>query len=175
MASNPRLKLVEVAARYVGIEETSRNRFPHDREIWSSTNYPDGWENREPYCAAFICHVVRLADQESLDLEFPTRPQNAAVRDWKDWARRPTNGVLIFTGHAAMRPEPGDIVSFLPHFSHIGLVERYDDETKTVFTIEGNTNGVGDRDGDGIWRRARKLDLCGEFYRLPARARAAKV
>ena len=40
--TNPREILVPVARRFVGLRETSRNRFPGDVKVWASTNYPNG-------------------------------------------------------------------------------------------------------------------------------------
>jgi hypothetical protein len=94
--TNPRSILVEVARRFVGIKETSRNRFSGDVKLWASTNYPDGWKNREPYCAAFLCHVVKIADLESLALDLHPLPKSASVKGWAEWARDHDSGVMIF-------------------------------------------------------------------------------
>src|SRR6476620_8599689 len=93
--TNPREKIVEVARRYLGIEETSPNRFRDDALIWSATSYPDGWRDRAPYCAAFVCHVVRLADSESDAMKFLSPPRSPAVAGWYEWARETRNGVVI--------------------------------------------------------------------------------
>ena len=37
--------------------------------------------------------------------------------------------------------------------AHVGFIDR--DKGKEVVTVEGNTNGGGSRDGDGIYRRIR--------------------
>ena len=37
--------------------------------------------------------------------------------------------------------------------AHVGLVEK--SEGDWLVTIEGNTNGGGSRDGDGVYRRRR--------------------
>lgn len=164
--NNPREILVTVARRFVGIRETSPNRFPGDAKIWASTSYPDGWKDRAPWCAALLCHVVRLADLESLVLDFPNRPTTPSVAQWRVWARDPRNGVKILQPGDTLLP--GDIVSFLPHFSHIGLVAK--PGKSSIVTIEGNTNDAGSREGDGCYEKTRSLSICGEFYRLPADA-----
>lgn len=164
--TNPRLLFVKLARPWVGTRETSRNQFDGISKLWAATNYPDGWKNREPYCAAFLCWLVKVADELSRDFEFPNRPKYAATRDWIPWARDPKNGVQIIK----TKPEPGDIVQFRPHFSHIGLVTGFDAAKKIVSTIEANTNGAGSNEGDGIYAKRRALSICGEFYRLPARA-----
>lgn len=164
--TNPREILVTVARRFVGIRETSRNRFPGDMKVWGSTNYPNGWEQREPWCAALVCHVVQLADMESLLLDFPRRPRSASVAEWRKWAREAKSGVKILKPGDALLA--GDIVSFLPHFSHIGIVAK--SGKTSIVTIEGNTNDAGSREGDGCYEKTRALSLCGEFYRLPCDA-----
>lgn len=166
--SNPREKIVEVARRFVGIRETSKNRFPGDVKLWASTSYVEGWKNREPYCAAFVCHVVLLADLEELAMDFKPRPRTPAVADWKTWARRADSGVLIFTDPA--QAQAGDIVSFLPHFSHIGIVAGGLWSNGRLPTIEANTDADGGREGDGIYEKTRAPGVCGEFYRLPCKA-----
>lgn len=167
--TNPRTHFITVAERFLGIREEGHNRFTGNVSVWASTDYRDGWKNREPYCAAFMCHVVHVAGLERPELNLgDRRPRSASVRGWKSWARRPKNGVQILTKD----PLPGDIVSFLPHLSHIGLVTSYDPKAGIVHTIEANTDAEGSREGDGIYRRERKLKLCGEFYRLPVKAAA---
>lgn len=170
MSTNPRELFVTVARRFVGIRESSRNRFPGDVKVWASTSYPDGYVYREPYCAAFVCHVVRLADLESMELNYPNPPRSASVAGWRTWARDKKNGVQILTPSDKIMA--GDIVSFLPHFSHIGIVRGVAASKVHILTVEANTNDAGSREGDGIYEKSRSLSICGEFYRLPAKATA---
>lgn len=67
----------------------------------------------------------------------------------------------------------GDIVTFLPQLSHIGIVAKDYDGKGIVHTIEGNTNQSGSREGDGVYRKARILHDCGTFIRIPAIATKA--
>jgi hypothetical protein len=168
--TNPRQRIVDAAREWLGIVEESRNQFEGMERLWAATNYPDGWTRREPYCAAAVCRWV--ADGMP---ELKHKPRWASVGGWRIWARKPENGVLIIPRkEAAGRVMPGDIVSFLPNLSHIGLVEKLDGDT--VHTIEANTSSddAGDqRDGGGFHRKRRSLSFCGEFYRLPATATKA--
>jgi hypothetical protein len=77
--------------------------------------------------------------------------------------------VLFKPNDAKYQPEPGDIVSFLPKLSHIGIVTGTDGND--VLTIEGNTNSAGSREGDRVARKRRPLGFCGTFIRLPAVAK----
>lgn len=54
-----RKKLVDIAMRDVGQTERSRNQGPAMKKFWPATNYPDGYVNREPYCAAAVAYWVR--------------------------------------------------------------------------------------------------------------------
>lgn len=163
--TNPRETLVRVAREWMGIRETSKNHFPGMERIWAATSYPTGWQDRQPYCAAFVCFVVAESAKRNPLISVPILPKSASVKDWKAWARDPRTGVMVFKP-GEREPMPGDIVSFLPNLSHIAIVERYDG---AVHTSEANTDDEGGREGDGFYQKPRRLSFCGEFYRLPAR------
>ena len=172
--SNPRALIAEVAREYLGTRETSPNRGPHLQEFWSATGYPDGAQDRQPWCSAFASFCVQEADRRSPSLQLRLPPVFPAVRQWAAWATDPRNGCILFTESEVLagviQPEAGDIVSFLPRLSHIGIVERFDPHQQIVHTIEGNTNDHGSREGDGVYAKQRALHFCGTFYRVPARA-----
>jgi hypothetical protein len=80
-----------------------------------------------------------------------------------NWARQKSGRVSILTEDA--KAMPGDIVVF--DFSHVGIIER--DSGDAFLTIEGNTNGAGDRDsstGDGVWRKVRQRSLARNLLRI---------
>jgi hypothetical protein len=97
------------------------------------------------------------------------RCRDASAFGWEKWAierqrQRPQIKILPETAQALA----GDFVIF--DFSHIGIVVA-DQPVGSVFieTIEGNTNGAGDRDsttGDGVWRKRRKRELTKSYIRL---------
>ncbi len=64
----------------------------------------------------------------------------------------------------------GDFVVF--DFSHIGIVAADQKAiTGSIHTIEGNTNGKGERDsvaGDGVWKKDRAQQLTKSYLRLLA-------
>lgn len=88
------------------------------------------------------------------------------------WARDAATGCLVFTPANVQagkyKPEAGDVVSFLPHLSHIGVVAEDGVSGGFVHTIEGNTNDAGSHEGDCVAAKTRALTFCGEFYRIPA-------
>lgn len=145
---------VAVAREWMGKPETSRNRFTGDEKLWADTNYPDGWEDRAPYCAAFMCHVVAEAGRRGSRVQ--ARPTTASVSEFRTWAR--SHGFMV------SKPKPGDQFTLLPGgTSHIGLVESVAGDT--IHTLEGNTDGAGSREGDGFWRKTRLISRC-DFIRI---------
>lgn len=148
------MTIVEVAASQLHVREVTRNRSPEIDKYWASTTYDDGYSYREPYCAAFVAWCADQAGRQ--------HPRSASVREWLNWA--------IENKKVVTKSQAGDIVVFLPKFSHIGVVESV--SGKLINTIEGNTSpdvkpgDPRDRDGDGVFRKARALSLCGCFIRL---------
>jgi hypothetical protein len=175
---NPREAIVEVARTQIGFRETSRNQGDWIKKYWEATSYPDGYKNREPYCAAFTAWVVKQAAIKEPKLSYDNPCRSASVKDWAPWAMKPMNGCIVFRPHDGLYiPEPGDIVDFLNKkspLSHIGIVTGF--AGKIVETIEANTSS-GDkgsqRDGDGVFERERNYDFCGHFIRIPSRAELA--
>ena len=145
-------KMVLLAREEIGVSEVDgSNCGPRVDEYKAATWLdPDkGW----PWCAAFICWLVREAiDGE--DIKFK-RPRTAGAWDFENWAkqqvangidlRKPTNGNI----------KAGDIVVFT--FSHIGLAVKDIDSSGYVVTIEGNTNGAGSREGGSVLEKKRHV------------------
>ena len=166
-------KLVEIAKKEVGTRESGGNNCgTRIREYQTATEMaPGAW----PWCAAFICYCIRewLKDGEVLpwlNLQTKTpeewRPKTALAYGLKSWAVARPNTTAIFAEND--RAEPGDIVTF--DFSHVGLVVS--DNGDTITTVEGNTNGHGERDsetGDGVWLKERKKSLIRNLIRIVPR------
>lgn len=168
-----RRRLVAIVESQVGTrEQGGNNRGPsierYQKATWLN---PGPW----PWCAAFACWCLQqwLQDGEVralLGLHSGAvedwRPQTAGAFDFEKWARK--RGLQIVDEGACV--QAGDIIIF--DFSHIGFVTA--DATaivKTLKTVEGNTNGKGDRDseaGDGVWRKVRARQLAKCFIRIVA-------
>lgn len=114
-----------------------------------------------PWCAAAVqdwtdSAAMALATRNPLD----DVAREALVADYADWAHR-NNRVISLPSQAF----PGALVLFKgfsgqPRWDHIGIVLRppSDDADGALFTsIEGNTNEAGSREGDGVYRRTRKV------------------
>lgn len=168
MKSNPLAIIADVAARYVGLRETSRNRAPEISQFWDFTNYKQGDENREPWCCAAVSAWVQMADAESELINLRIPPRTGAVAEFLEWAKNPANNCITFgPKHPTYRARKGDIVIYLPNLSHIGVVASDYLGDGFMQLIEGNTNLDGSREGDGVYRKQRRYSFAGTFVRLP--------
>lgn len=163
-------KLSEIAASQVGVKEVGGNNCGKKiREYQSATNLsPAAW----PWCAAFVdwCVLEWLKDPavaKWLDLRTTRpaswRPKTAAAFGLIKWAQDRPHTTTIYPETA--KPQAGDIVVF--DFSHCGIVTGT--SGSKILTVEGNTNGRGERDsesGDGVWAKSRAASLARCFIRI---------
>ena len=155
-------KVINAARGEVGVIETSNNQGPGIAKYWSATTYPEGYNNAEPWCAAFVCYCIKVS---GLFTE-TDRPKTASAFGYESWARSKSSRVTLTVSPTAVRV--GDIVIF--SFSHIGIVTSDSDINGVFRTIEGNTgrgaptpgqamNVSAERDGNGVHEKSRKLSL----------------
>ena len=142
----PAERIVAIASAEVGVRETKKNGGPQIEAYQRATWLPPGaW----PWCAAFVCWVLARALPGQHEL-----PKTAGAWDFERWCRSVGNW-------ARLRKPPmgdikaGDIVIFT--FSHIGIAVGEPDKKGNVETVEGNTNGEGSREGDGVYRKVRHV------------------
>lgn len=152
--------VVRVAKTQIGLRETSKNQGPGLAKYWTATTYPTGYANREPYCAAFVCWVVREA---CLNKVIPfSLPNSPVAYDFEKWgAANASKGVSVLTNKST--PKPGDIFT-LATASHVGIIKSVD--SLTVTTIEGNTDGSGSREGDGVYEKIRRIATIRKLVRI---------
>ena len=145
-------KMVCLAREEIGVSEVDGSNWGPRVDEYKAATWLDadkGW----PWCAAFICWLVREAI-EGEDVKFK-RPRTAGAWDFENWAKQQsTNGVEL------RKPtnediKAGDIVVFT--FSHIGLAVKDADSSGYVVTIEGNTNGAGSREGGSVLEKKRHV------------------
>lgn len=161
------LRIADIAASQVGQREvTGRNDGKAVRKYQASTNMdPGAW----PWCAAFVCWCIQdwLKDPEAvkwLALKVRTpeewRPKTPRAWGFSEWAvERPSTAKIIDRAETAKK---GDIVMFT--FSHVGIVVS--DNGKSIQTVEGNTNGAGAREGDGVYFKTRSRSLVKAYVRI---------
>lgn len=167
--SQARQALVDIALKEVGNKEIGGNNkgpaiVKYQKATWLD---PDPW----PWCAAFVdwCIQEWVKNPEvtkvlGINSPLAWRPQTAGAFDMANWAKK--KGLKILDENADVLA--GDLIIF--DFSHIGIVTKDAPRTvNTLDTVEGNTNGSGDRDsttGDGVWAKRRARSLAKQFIRL---------
>lgn len=152
--------IVRIAQTQVGLRETSKNQGPGLEKFWAATTYPTGYANREPYCAAFVCWVVREA---CLDKAIPfSLPRSPVAYDFEKWGEsNKSKGVAVLSNSST--PKPGDIFT-LSAASHVGIVKAVNG--LTVVTLEANTDGAGSREGDGVYEKVRRVSAIRKLIRI---------
>lgn len=140
-----RLLVVEQARKSLGIREQSgRNDGPVVDEILASVNLEG---SKAPWCAAFIVWVGDKAFGATLLNPYPRSAWSPTFLTKPTWDRQRKGTPL----------KPADVFGIwfnsMGRVAHVGLVEK--SEGDWLVTIEGNTNGGGSRDGDGVYRRRR--------------------
>lgn len=136
-----REKLIGTAVSQLDVREQGTNDGKEVRKYLRSTGLGKGY----PWCAAFVtwCH-----EENNIP-----NPGSARVVDWFD------SNVLWKRDWRKNQPEskPGYVGALyyenLGRLGHIFIIE-YED-ANNYYTIEGNTNRAGSREGDGVYRKIR--------------------
>ena len=139
-------KLIELANQQVGVRELTGN---NDGEMVEMYLHSVNLKKGDPWCAAFLGWLF-----SGLGIDNPKSgwspswfPPDKVVykNDWrKDFVALPGQvGGLYFKQKNRI--------------AHVFLVE-YQDE-KNYYTIEGNTNIAGSREGDGVYRKIRSKQI----------------
>jgi hypothetical protein len=159
MATNQKKDLVSemirIATAEVGIREVDNtNCGVRVDEYKAATwlNPKKGW----PWCAAFVCWVIReaLASSSTKQTKTFKRPRTAGAWDFENWSIDQDSTTWL-RRNPASDIAPGDIVMFT--FSHIGIAVSAPDEKGNVTTVEGNTDIAGSREGGGVYLKTRNL------------------
>jgi len=143
--SDLRKKLAEVYQAEVGTREIGKNNFgPGPKKYLAACGLPQG----HAYCACFVKWSF---------LQIGISTKGTA------WSPSWATGKEVFwkQGKGTKTPQQGDVFSLyyanLKRVGHVGFVDVWDDPRADdwVMTVEGNTNGEGSREGDGVHRRRR--------------------
>ena len=145
-------KMVLIAREEIGVSEVDGSNCGPRVDEYKAATWLDadkGW----PWCAAFICWLVREAiDGE--DVKFK-RPRTAGAWDFENWAKQQVANGIDLRKPTNEDIKAGDIVVFT--FSHIGIAIKDIDSSGYVTTIEGNTNGAGSREGGSVLEKKRHV------------------
>lgn len=143
--------MLRVAASQIGVREQRTNRTKYGR--WYGMN-------GQAWCAMFVSWVGAHAGV-SLPRINSFRGFSGVVSA-RSFARK--NNLLTKT------PRAGSVFLIIGRNGkgHTGLVESINWARRTITTIEGNTNAGGSRNGDGVYRRTRKIStINGGFMLIP--------
>lgn len=148
-----RLQLIDTAQSYVGVKElTGNNDGPEVEKFLANVGFGPGFA----WCGAFTSYVY--------DVNLLPNPHSAWSPNWGL-----TKDVIWQTGQpirvGMVRVRPGDAFTIYyqskKRIGHVGLV--YYTTPEYIYTIEGNTNAEGSREGNGVWIRKRRWD---QVYRI---------
>lgn len=141
---NQRDRVVQTARKAIGTKEvTGHNDGPVVDEILDSVGLKG---TRAPWCAAFVVWVGDKTFTRSFN-PYPRTAWSPAMLTHPIWDRS--------RGGTPLKPADvfGIWFNSMGRVAHTGLVEK--NEGEWLLTIEGNSNGGGSRDGDGVYRRRR--------------------
>lgn len=119
---------------------------------WYDPNGSAPGDNGYAWCASFVCWCVQVAVAGRIITFHPPRTPSAWGMEAWSLAQDRSTWTLKPAGRDIKR---GDIVVFA--FSHVGIAVGDPDANGYVETVEGNTNGAGSREGDGVYRKRRKI------------------
>ena len=145
-------KMVTLAREEIGVSEVYGTNCGPRVDDYKAATWLDadkGW----PWCAAFICWLIREAIEEE-EVVFK-RPRTAGAWDFENWAKQQTSNGIELRKPTNEDIKAGDIVVFT--FSHIGIAVKDIDSSGYVVTIEGNTNGAGSREGGSVLEKKRHV------------------
>lgn len=135
--------IVDSAVSQIGVEEKGQNEGEQVGQYLETTGLGTGY----PWCAAFVNWLHHHCGFDSPEAKAAWSPA-WFPNDKTVWQRGSVQGVTV---------RPGDVFGI--HFSskdriaHVGVIHNVTD--KYFITIEGNTNGAGSREGDGVYRKRR--------------------
>jgi hypothetical protein len=153
---NLREKTLSVAERYVGTREHGANRGEQVEKFQAAAEISPG----EPWCAAFVNFCAERA-AEALNVISPLEsvPLQGYVPSYVS--------ILPFVTPSEVKP--GDLFVVYhadkKRYAHVGFVRSIDLTRNTIRTVEGNSNGGGSRDGDGVYSITRVISPRIRFLR----------
>ena len=138
-------------------ETEGKNQGPGIRQFWGATSYGfKGYDDRQPWCAAAACWIVREACFRIFGVNLaalPFRlPRSAAVLGWIDWAKS-NSPHWQYLNPLKTKVRAGDIIGWdfngpMPSGTHIGIAVTDEDGNGRFSSGEGNTDATGTREGD---------------------------
>ncbi|SDL14202.1 CHAP domain-containing protein [Nocardioides sp. YR527] len=133
--------IIKVAKAEVGYHEGRSGGHWNNKQKYSPAVPSLEWSQNQAWCATFVSWCALQAGVTTL---YPrTASTDLGARWFKDrgqWSEYPAVGAQVFFG------VNGDM-------NHTGIVYGFD--ATYIYTIEGNTNASGSREGDGVYLKTR--------------------
>jgi hypothetical protein len=146
-------KAVEAALSQVGVHEDpgNNNTGPQVNAYLKAVGLGPGYS----WCMAFVYWCFNDAAAK-LAVKNPMLKTGGVLRQWNERKLK----------HGQVHPMPGDvfIMDFGGGLGHTGIVERVDGIW--VYTIEGNSNDEGAREGFEVCKRRRQTDKIKGYLRF---------
>jgi hypothetical protein len=150
-------EIIRVAKSYVGMEEISGNKGFHNPEFWEKMNAV-GFKLGYAWCALFSELVFSEVYDSVKDYKkaFDKLFSANAQRTFKKFSEAGYNvGSVPVVGSVVIWQHVKNGVPD-PVKGHAGILISFDD--KGMKTIEGNTNGLGSREGEEVAEKNRKFN-----------------
>ncbi len=155
--SSIRERLIAVYQAEVGTREIGGNNHgPGPKKYLAACGLGEGYA----YCACFVKWCLLQVGIQTRGTawspSWATGPEVYYKRNSPRSVSSPTE-----TSFFGQEVKPGDVFSLyysnLKRVGHVGFIHEANDPRADdwVFTVEGNTNGEGSREGDGVHRRRR--------------------
>lgn len=157
-------KIVAIARAEIGVTEEPRNSNRGKRvDEYKAATWLDP-KQAWPWCAAFVCWVLRqIGIKETATFKLP---RTAGAWDFINWSLAQDKTTTTLRNPKSKDIVPGDIVVF--RFSHIGIAVSASDAAGNIRVVEGNTNGAGSREGDGVYLKIRNISQVKARIRINA-------
>lgn len=158
--------IVSIATRYVGEKEK-----PNNSGFWNQRLEEEiskaGWHKGDSWCCFFAEMIWREAYADRPEVlsvigQLFSGLSTATFSNFKrhEQAMESIGKEPFF--HVSANPVPGAVVIF-KHGNgpsgHTGIVTDVIPNSELFYTVEGNTNTNGSANGDGVYKKTRKLGL----------------
>jgi hypothetical protein len=164
------MQMIRNALLAVGTQEEGENSGDKVEFYLSQCKPPLSAGN--PWCAAFVRAMMKTSATQLSTTYDTVFPRSGYTPDWANYAKQTGLWVPVASiKDESVIPRKGDIALFyfsqLGRIGHIGVV--LDVQSKYMWTIEGNTSpepesdGVIERDGDGVYKKNRKWSELGKL------------
>lgn len=136
-------KIKAAAKAEVGYQEGRSGGHWNNREKFAAQVPGMAWvsDDGQPWCAVFNCWLDLQGGLKPA-VDFPLTASCDVAGNWfkgqKRWSQYPAVGAWVLFGTSS-------------DLSHTGRVVAYDDTW--IWTVEGNTNTDGSREGDGVYAK----------------------